>query len=141
MYLRRDFPFLFKAPVGVLGVCLGTQSVHLRRLHAAWHQSAQDAWVRRLPLFPQAQRETVGPDSGLCRNTHTPQHIKLSPWFLILMTVAGSPPPALAKGFTQMSGTEVRLELWYQGSYPRRTKSFSTYSHYFFNHFLFMGLF
>lgn len=71
--------------------CVSGHIVHLKRLHAAWHKSAQDAWVGSLTLFLQAQRETVGPDSGHCRNTHTPQHIKLSPRFLILLTVAGRP--------------------------------------------------
>lgn len=96
MCLRRDFPFLFKVPDRVLGVCLGTGSVYLKRLHslASEWPRCPSAEASQVSLPTGTEGGTMGPGLGSCRRQTDGQidrlhYTKLPSWCPVLVIVAG----------------------------------------------------
>lgn len=82
MCLWRDFPFLFRVPDRVLGVCLGTGSVYLRLPSLASEcPRCPSAEASPVSLPTGTEGETVGPDLGPCRRqTDRLHYTKLPSW-------------------------------------------------------------
>lgn len=77
------------------------------------------------PTLPTGPEGDYGPWlRALQEHTHTPQHIKVSPWFLILMTVAGSPPPLLGQRFHSDVWNRSETGIVVPGKLPQKDQVF-----------------